>query len=400
MRIEVKHLLFLKNRNPIKRFAIIVFILYIGFSLISSIWAVYLKSFLDKEAFVGLVSSLFIIISFASNFLIIPLIESKDKYKLLVGSLLMLALGYLSYYFIKDFYLFLLVACVMTVVSAIRISSTGLLIRENSSRRNLSKNEGFIYTFFNVAFLIGPIIASIFLASFGLRQIFLLSPIILLLSVFLLKISRISHGKKKKRIDKNVFKNFSAFFKHKGSFRAYLFRAGISFWWSLVYIYIPLLIIKQLENFWVGVFIASVTIPLILFEYKFGRIAGKKGYKKLFFLGFLIPAIISILCFFLFDDITVVLPLIVLASIGLSMIESNTESYFFDIIKGKEDQRYYSPYNTSIDFGSFVGQAIPSIILFILPFNYIFLVYFVGMCFLSFLSLSVKKIIEQKRKGK
>ena len=55
-----------------------------------------------------------------------------------------------------------------------------------------------------------------------------------------------------------------------------------------------------MEEYYWGVFSAGITVPLILFDYIFGKIAGKSGFKKLFFIGFISLGIISILLFFYF----------------------------------------------------------------------------------------------------
>ncbi len=118
----------------------------------------------------------------------------------------------------------------------------------------------------------------------------------------------------------------------------------------------------------------------------------------MFFIGFLIPAILATLCFIFFNFWFIVIALI-LASFGMSMTESTTEAYFFDICKGKEDQRFYSPYNTAIDFGQLIGQLVPALFLLFLPFRFIFLIYAAGLIYLSFLALTIKNVIEDKRKS-
>jgi len=39
--------------------------------------------------------------------------------------------------------------------------------------------------------------------------------------------------------------------------------------------------------------------------------------------------------------------LLVLASIGIPMLEPTSEAYFFDILKGDEEYRFYAPYNAT-----------------------------------------------------
>ncbi len=392
-----KHFFLLNSNIRIKKLGLVISLSTFAFSIVSSVWAVYLKTFLNNDAYVGLMSSFLILVALASYFLIIPIIERSDKFKLTVLTLFIISISYLIYYFVENLFLLIIVSTFMTVFITVFISAKGILIKDNSSRKKLSKNEGLVYTLYNTAFIIGPLIGSLIIFYFGIRYVFIFIPFILLLSVSFLKSLRVKHGEVKKKLDSNVFKNFLDFFKSRDRVYAYLLGSGVNFWWSLVYIYFPLLIVKELSNEWIGIFLAVIPIPLVLFEYKFGIIAGKKGYKKIFFIGFLIPALLAFFCF-VFFNLWFIVSALIIASIGLAMTESTTESYFFDISKGKEDQRFYSPYNTAIDFGSLLGHAIPAVILIFFDFKYIFLVYSFGMMILALLSLTMKDIIESRRK--
>lgn len=387
-----------EDKNPIRSIGFILFVLGIALALITTVWSLYIRGFLTNDAHVGLINSFLLFISFLTYFFIIPLIEKSDKYKLVIKMLVLITIGYFLYFFVNSIYIFLIIAAIMAVMGPIRISATGLLIRHNSSRTNLSKNEGFIFSLFNLSFLIGPLLGGFLLAFTGIRSLFLVAAVMFIASIFVLKYSRIDHGDIKKRVDKKVFKNFADFFKKKERARAYFLGMGVPFWWSMIYIFLPLHIVKDLNTSWVGIFLALVTVPLISLEYFFGKKAGKKGYKKLFFIGFLVPSIISLISFFFYSNIYFIMSAIILASFGLAMIESNSESYFFDILKGKQDQRFFSIYNTSAVSGAIAGQLIFSLVLLALPFRYVFLVYFVAMLAFAILSLSVKKVIEEKRK--
>ncbi len=279
----------------------------------------------------------------------------------------------------------------MAVLGAIRGSTLGLLVRSNSSKKSISKNEGYVFVFNNISFLIGPLIATLLLLFLPVRNIFIFSALIILASTLMFKLSKINPGKKSKTVDSNLFKNFMGFFKKKERIKSYLLASGVNFWWSVAYIYMPLLIVTKLPDYWIGIFLGAITIPLILFEYVFGKLAVKKGYKKLFFIGFSISAIMALLCFFFYNNIFVVMSLIFIASFGLAMAESNSEAYFFKISNDEEDQRFYSPFKTSVDTGHLIGQFIPSLILLTFAFKFIFLFFALGMFLLALLALSLKE---------
>jgi predicted MFS family arabinose efflux permease len=278
------------------------------------------------------------------------------------------------------------------------VSSIGLIVEHNSRQTDLSKNEGLIYTASNLAWTIGPLLVGIVLREIGTKYVFIFASLIILISLAVFKSSKVDCKIVKKNLDKKPVKNFLDFFKDKDRVKAYFLGSGVNFWWSLIFIYFPLLIIKYLHEDYIGYLLFAVLVPLLLTQYFFGKIAGKTGFRKMFFIGFMLPAVIALLCFFFFNFWFIV-PALIIASLGIAMTESTTEAYFFDICKGKEDQHFYSPYNTAIDFGQFIGELLPAILLFFLPFKFIFLVYAGGLFILSLISLTMKDVIECKKKN-
>ncbi|MCR4284781.1 MAG: MFS transporter [archaeon] len=387
-----------RNLTVIGRLAIVLFIIALSSAYLDTIWAVYLDSFLKDASLVGFVSAVLTIISFISYFLIIPLIEKHDKAKIYLISLFLSMIFYILFSINENFFLFILLAALLTIMYTLRISSLGIIIRDNSKNKEVSSNEGLLYTFGSVAWLIGPLIAGYVASMYGIPKVFLLAAVFIFIGLILFKSSNIKDPKGKERIDSNMLKNFLDFFKDKKRAHAYILGGGVNLWWTFIYLFIPLMIIRSgLGDLWIGYFLFAVAIPLIALDYIFAKSASKKGFKSLFQTGYLIVSIISFICFFV-PNIYVILSLLVLASIGMAMVEPTTEAYFFDILKGKEKYRFYSPYNTTIDVAGFIGKLSAAILLIFLPFKYLFILFAVFM-FLLFLTASkVKKVIESNRK--
>jgi MFS family permease len=133
-------------------------------------------------------------------------------------------------------------------------------------------------------------------------------------------------------------------------------------------------------------------IPLILFTYPFGKLAGKIGFKKIFLTGYLILGLSAILCFFI-NNLFIILGVLVLASTGAAMVESTTESYFFDI-SGRRKDKFYGIYNTTIDINHAIATFIGAIILYLASFKFLYLFFGIIMVLISLLSLKIKNIIE------
>lgn len=370
----------------------------LGFALVASILVIHLEDFVHNDSNVGFIFTGIMFLSFISYFVIVPFLEKRDKSRIYLVSSILIAIGYFMYYFIDNLFLFVLLMAFLVIINVFNLTSRGLIVEHLSDKQHLARDEGFAFTFMNLGWAIGPLMAGFLLAYLNKKSIFLLAAFIVIISVLIFKKSKINYSGINKKVHKNFVKNFYNFFKNKERVKVYILNAGVTFWWSLIFIYSPLLIIKYFDDSYVGYFLFLSMLPLIFIEYYSGKKASEIGYKKIFFAGYLIIGILVVICFFI-GNIYLILGLLVLSSFGIGLTEATTESYFFDILKKKEDQRYYAPYNTGIDAGRIVGQFIPALILLFLPFKFIFLFFGGVMFFLAALSLKIKDIVEIKKKG-
>jgi len=381
----------------IAKLAIIGFIVAFSSAFIDTIWALYLNSFVNSVALVGFLSAFLAAISFISYFIFTPLIEKINKPRLYVFCLVMFAIGYLLLSINKNFYFFILIAFLLTILSTLRVTSFGIIIKDKTQKQ-LSRNEGIMYTFFNLAWVLGPLIAGYISDAFGISLIFVLSAIFLLVATAFFIVSQIKDNRVVKKPNKNLLKNFLEFFKDKKRVLTYIVSGGVSMWWVLIYLFMPIQIINNgLHALWVGYFLFAVAIPLVLFEFTFSKLAAKIGFKKIFMLGFAIAGLCSLVCFFV-SNIYFIMGLLILASVGMAMLEPTTEAYFFDLTRDKDEQRFYGPYNTCTDVNQFTGKILASTILIFLSFKFVFLLFALLMGIFVIFSSRIKEIIEQKKR--
>lgn len=384
----------------IARLSIVGLIISFAMAFISTIWAVFINSFVHNDVSVGLISAFLTLVAFFSFFLIIPVIEKRNKDRILTYSLLLTFPILLLFLFVKDIYFFIFLAVVLIFLSSLRMTSFGVIVRDISKSRHLSRNEGLIYTFANISWVVGPLFAGYFASRFGMGNVFVLSGVFMLLAFFVFKATRIKDRHISKREDFNFFKNFKDFFSDRERVLCYTLGGGITMWHTMIYLFMPLLIIREgFDSFFVGVFLFLVSVPLILFEYPFAKLAGKKGFKKIFVLGYFIIAVISFICFFV-SDIFLLFFLFFAASVGIAMIEPTREAYFFDIAEGDEEYRFYGPFNTTIDLNGLVARILASVSLIFLPFKFLFILFGVLMLVMSLLSFKIRGIVEARRKVK
>jgi MFS family permease len=379
----------------IARLSIISFLIALSYAFTDTIWAVYLSSIFSSLSIISFVSAFLTIIAFLSLFVFIPLIEKNNKSRLFMLSLFFIGISYILF-LLENIFVFFIAAILFTIFSGLRINSFGIIIRDKSAKNQLSRNEGLIYTFFNVAWLIGPLLAGFVFQAFGIPVVFIISAIFVFLGLFLFKISKINDGNIVKK-SRPILKDFREFFKSRNRTLIYIIGGGVNFWFILIYLYMPLYILQQgLQEIWIGYFLFAISIPTVLLELFFGKLAGKIGFKRIFIAGYTILALASLACFII-GSIYSVMGVLVIASIGIAMLEPTTEAYFFHTLKKKKDEsRFYSFYNTTIDVNHFIGKFLAGIFLLFLPLRFIFLFFSFFMIIYFFLSFRLREIIEHK----
>ncbi len=383
--------------TKINKVGIIGFFSAFGLSLISTIWAIYFESILHNASLVGFLTSAFIIVGTLTYVYSIPFLEKNKKFLGYTLILFLMVLSYALFTFVSNVVAIIILGFLVAILGSLRVSLYGIIVRDVSKDKEVSKNEGFIYTLLNVAWFIAPIIAGYIASELGMKIVFLVAAIMFFITLLLVKIFGIKDERTTKKIDKKPFKVFLDYFKNKNRVFAYLLGGGIDFWWVLIYIYVPIFLFDYgLDEATIGVFLGAVILPLVLIEYKIGKIANIKGFKKIFLIGFLILGVASLSCFFI-TNIYVILAILVLSSIGAAMIEPTSEAYFFDVIKKNERDKFYPIYNTTINTSSIVARILAALILLILPFNYIYLLFAVVMFCVAYFSTRAKNIIEAKK---
>lgn len=383
--------------SAVDKLGIVGLISSFAIASVVTIWAIYIDTFVHNSAYVGFITAFFTIIGTLSYIFLMPLVEKANKARLYVFTILAYIGSYLLFAFFPSVYIIIFFGSTIAIAGSLKVTVFGIIFRDKTKDNSVSKNEGGIYTFLNLAWFVAPITAGFIASKYGIKEIFLFAVAILIFSAFLFKKFKIEDKRKNKKIDRHPIKQFCNFFRDKKRIHAYFLSGGVNLWWSLIYIYIPLYIYNSgLKESLVGYFLGAVTMPLILGEYFFGKLAGKKGFKNIFFIGYIIPSLAAFLIFFI-PNIYLILAVLVLASIGMAMLESTTEAYFFDVITIKERDRFYGPYNTAIELNSFLGSAIPAVILLFLPFRSIFIFFGAAMLTLAITSLKIKEFIESKK---
>lgn len=364
----------------------------------STVWAIYFESIFHDASKVGFVNTIFGIAGIIAFIAFIPLIEKRSKTRILGLSLLLYAASYFLFSINKNVLFAVFIGLLVYTTAAIRINAMGIILRDKSKKSAVSKNTGLIYTLLNMAWLFGPLIAGFVSSRFGVNWVFFVAGVLMFASWIFLKFSGFKDDRKSKKVDRHLIRFIGEFFSEKKFLVNYIVRGGISFWWAFIYIFIPVYIITTNTvrgDLIVGYFLAGVVAPLIFLEYPFGRIAGRKGFRKMFVRGYFILVLVSLLCFFM-EGLYPILILLVLGSVGAAMLEPTTEAYFFDITNRYQRDKYFGIYNTSLDVFYALSLFIVAWVVKLYDFKYAFLVVGFFMFVFALISFAVKKVIEVK----
>ena len=307
---------------------------------------------------------------------------------------MILIISYIILSINKNFYVFLIMAVILTVTQTIRLTTIGIIVKDKSKKGQLVQNEGLIYTFLNIGWVIGPLIAGYIAVRFRLNSVFLISALFITIASLIFKYKKIEDSNVKKKIDSNIVKNFKDFFKNKDRVIAYFINGGSLSWWILIYLFIPIYKVNSgLSARFVGYFLFAVALPLILTEYKLAKLTSKYGFKKMFRIGITITIIFTIIAFFL-TNIYLVLLSLVFAAFGMAILEPTAESYFLEILKENEVSRFYGPFYTTHDLNQFVVKIISALILLVLPFKFLFVFFSLALFVMLLLTVKMKNVTE------
>jgi len=369
----------------IQRLSFVGFAFAFAFASFNTVWAIYLDSFLHSEVLVGIVSSVFTVLSVILYFLFIPFLEKYPKKKIYTYSVIGIFLSYVFFYFNADFYLLLAIALLLVSSKVMHSSSFGIVFRDQIKLKNIGRSEGLRFTFDNFGWLIAPLIAGIILSEYGIAPIFLVAAIFIFISLIVFKSANVKSHASSRKIDSNIFQNVKDFFKNKDLRLIHAVSGGMSWWWGVIYIYVPLFILKEgLDLVWVGIFLFAIVLPLLI-EYFVGRVEDRIGFRIFLVSGFLILSLFGLLAFFA-SNVFIILGILVLASFGASFIESTREAYFFKLVPVSKEEKFYGPYLTYGDIWGTIGNLVTVAILVFLPFKFIFLGLAVSMLFFAYLS--------------
>lgn len=272
-----------------------------------------------------------------------------------------------------------------------------LYVRDFADRKNLGEEEGVFYKFSNIGIFFGPLIGGFAGAYLSEEVAFIFSSAVMLFGVsyfyykqVIEKVPAITNMDEKKQ--HAILGSVKDFFRNSGRTKSYIVTMFNLMWVVFKYLYIPLYALKQgYPESIIGLVLSIGIIPYILLEVGVGEYADKKGVRLPVSTGF---AIIAFLLALVFISPWPILNLIILilCSIGASLVEPVQEYILFKNLTKEEEDRLYGVYMTVDPVAYFLTPMIGAGILFFLPFNYLFLAFSIIMLLASGISWKMLKV--------
>ena len=249
-----------------------------------------------------------------------------------------------------------------------------------SKDKQTGEIRGLMLTVVNIAILLGPLTSGIILTDGDYFRVYLAAAA-LLIPVFLILAARLKgfEDPHYKKIPYLLTLKKIIFASHPQDEIRHAVLAGLfmRFFFSWMVIYMPLYLHASLGFDWkeIGIMFTVMLLPFVLFEAPLGKIVDAKGNEKSVLIsGFLITTFFTALLPFIATHTVLLWALLLFGTrVGMSFVEIASESYFFKHISAR-DTDTLSLFRNTRPIAYLAGAASASILLFIVPLQFLFLI--------------------------
>lgn len=357
-------------------------------ALANPILSPFVNYILDDESKVGLFFSFLgimtLIAALASSFIF----RKVERTTIAKVGFLIFAFIYFALVFMTELIPLTILLTLKTSIQMLLLITIGLFVRDFAKAKKLGKEEGLHYRFQNIGALVGALLGGFLATNFDYEFVFIIASTVLIFGFAYFYQKHIVEAQpgiinRKRTSPYSLWHNVKEFFSHKERAKAYAITVGLMLWMGFSYLFVPLYVLRSgyLDSM-SGLILAITMLPLIFMEVKVGDYADKKGIHKPIALGFLIIGIISLVIFLNPIHLLNFL-LIACVSVGSAMIEPLQEAYLFKNLPEEREEDLYGIYMTADPVAYFLAPTIAAVVLFYLPFKFLFLCFGILMLLMS-----------------
>ncbi len=365
----------LKSKHALGTLYILNFLLGAHIALIVYFNASFLESRGISESFLGPIFMVGSALSIAVYYTLPRLLNTLGVYRLLMITSLMEMLLFFGLGFSANTVFILILFITSLAISVALFYGLDILLEAQMNTEDDTGNgRSSFLTVLNIAYVISPFLAGLILKYFGFNILYSISALLLLPFMYLLKKEfstfRNTHYRK------FTIRPILTKIKTNSDIRnIYIIQFLIRFFFSWMVIYTPIYL-QQTIGFSIsaiGIMFSVMLLPFALLEWPLGHYADKRyGEKEFLILGFAIMALATYyISFITTADFALWMLALFITRIGAAIIEVMNEIYFFKHVDST-DTDSISAFRMLSPLAYIIGPAIGSLIIILLPMQYMF----------------------------
>ncbi len=271
-----------------------------------------------------------------------------------------------------------------------------MLVEHFSKRESTGSTRGVYLAVYNLAFLVGPLLAGTLLVNNSFELVYFTAGIfiIVMFLLFVKDLESVDFATKHRGI--SFIKNVGRFWKNKDIRNVYLVSLSLSFFFSWMAIYMPIHLNRFIGFDWqaIGAIFAIMHIPYVTLEVPLGRLADRcRCEREIISVGLLILAFSTIIIGNIESTSFGIWALaLTLTRVGASFIQVGSESFFFRKVQN-DDADTVAFFRNASPVAYILGPLVATLVLTMTDYPGLFVV--LGCVMLSVLAVS-SKLSEQK----
>jgi MFS family permease len=381
-----------KNGKPSKPIIyLLVFLFTLHLTPAVYINSSFLEQFTNAER-VGFIYSIASILTILAFFALRKFLKSFGNYKTIISliSIEIITLAIMA--ITKDPTLAISAYIIGFVTRSLVFFNMDIFLESASSDKNTGGIRGYYMTFLNLAFLIGPFIASFVLTDHDFWKIYIIG-IVIQIPVLYIIIKFLKNFKDPIYKKPQLWKTFLKLKESKDLFYTFISAFLLRFFFSWMVVYTPIFLTTEI-GFTLSqttLIIGIALIPFVLLEILLGKISDKYiGEKEILTTGFIITGISTMaMAFITSNNLIIWAAILFITRIGATMIEIMSEIHLFKRINAS-NINILGLFRSVRPVAYMISPLIASILLLFTDFKNLFLVLGLIMLYGVRFGLSIK----------
>lgn len=380
----------LPRAKKLRSVFLVGFLLTIALALTGYLDSSFLGTFVDIRS-VGLlfsIGSLASIAFLAALPKLLPRIGLSGVFQLTTFLYLLSVLG-----MVKTAYPFVFqILFIVYIASGIGIYfAIDLLLEHFAKSRSEGRIRGIYLSVYNLAYLLGPLMAGLLLKRGSFELVYLLAGmfIIIMFVIYLRGLRGITFESHHKGL--SFLKNIDRLLYDRNLRNAVICTFSLSFFFSMMAIYTPIYLNQFVGLDWrqIGIVFSLMHIPYVALEPMLGKIADQFCCEReLLTAGLIITGVFTIILGFITSgDLFVWAGALALTRVGASFVQVAGESYFFKKIR-PDDADMIALYRNSSPLAYIIGPAVATVILSFTSYPHLFII--LGLLMIAVIVFSLR----------